>query len=162
MCLADAVERLDEAAVPLDVEVALAVGAEIGRAMVGDTHVGVPLDVVEAGVGGDDVVDHFYDMILHGGIGHVEHELCAAAAGDRLAIGAAHNPVGVFLVKLALGVGHLRLDPYTEADTLGCGVVDQGGCARGELGGVYRPVAQRGGVVVAGVFATKPSVVHHK
>ncbi len=100
------------------------------------------------------------DEVLHLRIGQVEHHLRTAAAGRQLTALAAQHPVGMLLEELALGVGHLGLNPDAELDTVYCSLFDQSVDAVGQFLLVYRPVAKPLMIIVARVFVAEPAVVH--
>ena len=78
----------------VDVEVAL-VALVVRRVNVGDRAVAVPLKVGHLGVFGHDAVNHAKHVVLHLGVGNVEHQLVAVVVS--VAVGLLNNPVGVFL-----------------------------------------------------------------
>ena len=151
-----------ETAVIVDVKMALVVGGEILRAVVHNRSVGIPLDIVNTGIFGEECVDDIEYYILHFGIGEVEHKLCAAAALNCVAVGRFDNVFGMFLVELRYGVGHFGLNPYAETYAAFVGCVDEAVDAAGKFVRVYDPVAEARRVVVSWIFAAEPAVVHHE
>ena len=72
------------------------------------------------------------------------------------------NPVGVLLVELALGVHHLRLNPYPELQPPPVRLRYQVREAAGQLLRVRLPVPKPRVVAVARIFVAKPTVVQQK
>ena len=157
-----ALQSLLQSAVIVDVEVALVVGCEILRAVVGDVHVSVPLYVVDFGILRHEVVYDGEHKVLHLRVGEVEHHLRAATSRAQFALRSLDNPVGVLVVELALGVRHLRLYPYTELHAQLLSLVEQAFYAVGQLLAVHLPVAERAVVGLARILLAEPSVVHHE
>ena len=139
---------------------ALIVGSEILRSVVGDVHVGVPLDVVNLRILGHHVVHDGEHEVLHLGIAEVEHHLCAAASALEIALRSLYHPFGMLLEEFALGVRHLRLEPNAELDALLLGFGKQTVNAVRQLLLVRHPVAERTVVDAALILTAKPSVVH--
>ena len=84
--------------------------------MVHDGHVGIPFYVGYFGVFCHEIIYHVKNEVLHLGIAHVEHQLCSASSGHGFASGGFYNPVGMFFVEFAYGIGHFGFDPYSEFD----------------------------------------------
>ncbi len=120
------------------VEATLGIGFLIVRAVVLYGHIGVPLDIAYGGI-----------------FGHKSSEYGVAAGG-------LDYPVGVFLIELAVEIGHFRLNPDAELKALLFGRLEQVGDAVGKLGAVYFPVAETPLVAVAGIFGAEPAVVEHE
>ena len=73
--------------------------------------------------------------------GQVQHQLVARQ--QEIAVGLPDDPVRVLLVKNALRVDHLWLEPDAEAQPALAGLAGQEGEAMGELAGVDLPVAEK-------------------
>ena len=110
----------------------------------------------------DEVVHDADDEVLHLGVGHIEHELRAAASLGELACGMGHYPVGMCIKEFALGVGHLRFNPDAELQAAVLGSLEQSWHTVGQLLGVGDPVAKSLSVVRAAVLTAKPSVVDNE
>ena len=158
--LADALEGLEQTELVIDIEMALAVGGEIVAAEVDDVHVGIPLEIVQVGVLLHEVINHLEDEVLHLGVAEVEDQLRAAASGLGLAVGMAHDPVGMLLVEFGEGVGHLGFYPNAELQSALLGCLHEGRHALGQLHGVGLPVAQSVLVHGAAVLGAEPPVIH--
>ena len=72
-----------------------------------------------------------------------KHELCATPTLCHLTVGGFDHIFGMLLVKLAHGVGHLRLNPDTELHTVFLRCLKESVDAVRELAGVYHPIAER-------------------
>ena len=134
-------------------ELALALGREREPVRLGDVPVHVPLDVGDRRAL-EDLAEDPVEVVDDLGAAHVEDQLLAAL-GPRPA-GDADRPVRVGAEQLAVRADHLGLDPEPEVepergDPLGDAVEPVG-----QLRPVDEPVAERGGVVVAGA---EPAVV---
>ena len=137
-----ALEHLAQTEVVVYVYLRLAVLAEVGRTVVGDVGVGVPLDVVYLGIVGHQLVYDAEDEVLHLGVAEVEGGLCASAAQAYVVAGVLEEPVGVLLPQVTrLPVAHLGLYPYTELQTVLLGHVYESADAVGQLALVCVPVA---------------------
>ena len=138
-------------------QVALAVGCERGGSRLGDVAVGIPLEVGDAGVRGEDPVDGVDHEGPDVGAAEVEHELLPflAPVPARLA----DDPLRMVAVQVGHRVHHLRFHPQPEPHAPLEGVLDERTEPGGELAGVGVPVTQRGGVVVARVRGAEPPVV---
>ncbi len=158
----DTLEDVFHAAVVGDVEVRLFVAGQVGRPVVEQRHVGVPLDVGDFGVLRHQLVHDAEHEFLHFGVRQVEHELCASATLVHLAVGLLDHPFGVLLEKLALRVGHLGFDPDAELEPFLPGRGRQPLDALGEFLLADHPVAEARRAVVARVFVAEPAVVHHE
>ena len=99
-------------------------------------------------------------MVLNFRITHVEHELVAVVI--CLSVGLFNHPVGMFLIKLALRIDHLRLDPDAEFHSGLPGCADKGRNAARKLVAGRFPVAEPRAVVAARIFVAEPSVVEQK
>ena len=64
----------------LDIEVTLVVHRQILRTVIQDRHVGIPFNIVDLRVFCHEVINNREDKVLHFGIRHVEHHLCASSA----------------------------------------------------------------------------------
>ena len=140
----------------------LFVAGQVGRPVVEQRHVGVPLDVGDFGVRRHQLVHDAEHEFLHFGVRQVEHELCASATLVHLAVGLLDHPFGVLLEKLALRVGHLGFDPDAELEPFLPGRGRQPLDALGEFLLADHPVAEARRAVVARVFVAEPAVVHHE
>ena len=85
------------------------VGLVIGRVDVGDRTIAVPLKVSYIGIFGHDAVYYAKHVVLHLGVGDVQHQLVAIVI--RFAVGLLNDPVGVLLKEFALGIDHFGFDP---------------------------------------------------
>ena len=142
------------------VEFGLPVGWEIAAAVAADRHVGVPLDIVDAGILGHQVVDDAEYEVLDGGITEVENDLGAATSLDDITAGGIDDPVGMLLVKLGDSIGHLGLDPYAETYAVLAGGLHETSYAVGQFVPVHDPVAERTVVAQSRIFVAEPAVVH--
>ena len=124
---------------------------------VGDGAVAVPFEICHTGVLGENIVNNAEHIVLHLGVAHVKHKLVAVII--CLPVGLFYNPVGMFLVELALGVDHLRLYPDAELDARLISRFHQCAYASGKFVVRHLPVAQTGTVVLARIFVAEPSVV---
>ena len=120
----------------------------------GEVAVHVPLEVVqghvlEAGREGLGQVVH------HGGVAHVQHQLLAGL--QRHPPGGGQSPLGMGAVEIAVGIDHLGLNPDAEPYSLGLDSLHEGLQTVGEEGGMGIPVAQPRPIVAA---LTEPAVVH--
>ena len=126
----------------LDVEVALVGSIEVLRTMIEDRHVCIPFDIGYFGILRHEVVNDAETEVLHLRIGHVENELCTAASQHCITLRSLDDPVGMLLVEFRNAVGHLRLNPDAELDTMLLGIAEQSFDAFGQLVLIYHPVAQ--------------------
>ena len=85
---------------------------QVGRIDIGDRAVAVPFEEGQIGILLHDLLHYTIDIILHGGIAEVEHQLIPIIIG--LPVWQSDGPVGMLLKQFALGVHHLRFDPDTE------------------------------------------------
>ena len=108
---ADAFHNVAQATVVVNVEVRLLVGGEVGGAVVGYGHVGVPFDVGYLRILCHQVVYYAEYEILNCGVRCVQYQLGASASGTWGAVRLADNPVGMFLVQFTAAVGHFRFYP---------------------------------------------------
>ena len=154
--------HLLETAVVLDVQVALVVHRQILRAVIRDGHIGIPLDIVNVRIFHHQIVDNGEHEVLHLGVAQVEHHLRTASSQHGLALRSLDNPFRMGFVEFGNGIGHLRLNPDTELDAVLAGVAQQSFDTLGQLVLVDHPVTEAGIVDLAGIFVTKPSVVHHE
>ena len=106
-----------------DVQVALIVFGQVLRTLGDDGHIGVPLDIINVGIGIHQFVHRLYDKILHLRVGEVEHDLCAAAGAYHFPFGCLDNPFGVLFVQFAFGISHFRFQPDAEPYAVFPGVV---------------------------------------
>jgi len=109
--------------VVFDVQVALIVFGQVLRTLGDDGHIGVPLDIINVGIGIHQFVHRLYDKILHLRVGEVEHDLCAAAGAYHFPFGCLDNPFGVLFVQFAFGISHFRFQPDAEPYAVFPGVV---------------------------------------
>ncbi len=148
-------QLVDPKDVPVE-ELPLALLWQHGIARFGYIAVAVPfyiLYIVVANYLGHLVEDIVPDLPA----GHVQHALVAAeAAVPPLGL---DYPVRVGPIEVAVGVHHLRLVPYAEAEPLCVHPLDKALDAALQLVLVHLPVAQGLGVVVPGA---EPAVVHHQ
>ena len=100
--------------------------------------------------------------VLHLRVAEVEHHLRAATSALKVAVGSLYNPFGMLLEEFALGVRHLRLEPYTELYALLLGFGKKALNAVRQLVLVYYPVTQCTVVDASLVLIAKPSVVHNE
>ena len=128
--------------------------------MVDDGHIGVPLDVVDARVLCHQVVDYLEHEVLNLRIREVQHKLGTATTFYCFTLRSLDNPVGMLVIEFADRVGHLRLDPYSEADSVGVCTLHQPAYAVRKLVLVHLPVAEGAVVGQTGIFLTEPAVVH--
>ena len=98
------------------IQMALPVTFKIMRTVIQYTHIGIPLDIIYTGILRHQAVHHAEHVILHIGIGQIQHQLCPAAAGHRFSPGSLYNPIGVLLIQFAPGIRHFRFYPNTEFD----------------------------------------------
>ncbi len=117
----------------------------------GEDAVVVPFQIVDR-VRPEDRGERGVQVVADLRAGHVEDTLVAPF--DLVV--RSEQPVGMRAGEVAVGIGHLGLDPEAEGHPLGVDVVDQGGEAVGPFAGVDGPVAQGGRVVVA---PPEPAVV---
>ena len=104
--------------------------------------VGIPLDVGNLRIVGQQTVDYPKDEVLHLRVGHVEHKLCAAASQFQFAPLRQQDPLRMFLKELALRVHCLGFNPDAELHALLSGSVGQALQSVGQFLQVYHPVAQ--------------------
>ena len=88
------------------------------------------------------MVNDAEDKVLDLGICEIEHHLCAATSLLQLTPLGLQHPVGMLLVELAGGVGHLRLYPDAELYFTLFGSIGERLDAVGQLVLVDHPVAQ--------------------
>ena len=123
-------------------------------------HVGIPLYVVDARILCHQIVDYLEHEVLHLRIREVKHKLGPATAFYRFTLRSLYHPIWMSLVKLADRVGHFRLNPYSEADSMSIGTLHQPAYAVRKLVLVHLPVAEGAVVGQTGIFLTEPAVVH--
>ena len=123
-------------------------------------HVRIPFDIIDARIVREQVIHDAEDEVLYGRVAQVEDELGAATALRERAGRGVEDPLRMLLVKLGFGIGHLGLDPDTEADLVARGRIDQPLDAVRQFAGVDLPVAQGTVVDVARILDAEPAVVH--
>ena len=94
--------------------VELSLVREHGGAGVADVTVHVPLDIVNLRII-KNVGDVFYDIIAHGRIAQIEHELISAK--QRRSSRCGNREFRMRAVEVAVGIHHFRLKPETELKT---------------------------------------------
>ena len=104
---------------------ALLIRRQILGAMVQDAHIGVPFDIIDLRVCCHQVVDDTEYEVLHLGIGEIKNDLCTATPQDNFPDWSFQYPFRMLLVQFTCRVGHFRLDPDTEFNTMLVGVGDQ-------------------------------------
>ena len=82
--------------------------------MIADSHIRIPFDVVDVRILCHQVVHYLEHIVLNLRIGKVQHQLSASPSVNRLTLRSLQDPVRMFLVEFAKGVGHLRLNPDSE------------------------------------------------
>ena len=115
---------------------------EILATMVHDCHVGIPLDISNLRILGEQVVNDTEYEVLHLRIGEVEHELRATTTQDSITLRSLDNPVGMLLVEFAGSVRHLRLNPDAKLDAMFLGITQQAFNTVRKLVLVHHPVAE--------------------
>ncbi len=156
----DTVTHFSEAAVIFDIHMALPVFRKILRAMVHYRHIGVPLDIVYLRIFRHDVIHNLEHEILYGRIAQIKHYLCTSTPEDRLTLRGLNDPVGMFFIKFADGIGHLRLYPDAEFDAMLLGALNKPGNTGRKLLRVHLPVSECTIVRYARILHAEPSVVH--
>lgn len=81
------------------------------RVHVGDVPVHVPFDVINTR-GVNDVTDLLDNVVLHGWLSQIQHQLMAAQ--DWRPAGHMHRPLRVRPVEVAVFVNHFRLKPQAD------------------------------------------------
>ena len=158
----DAIHHLGKTCMISNIHVTLVCHREILATMVHDRHVGIPLDISNLRILGEQVINHAEHEILHLRIGEVEHELRATTTQDGITLRSLEDPVGMLLVEFAHTVGHLWLYPDTKLHAILLGITEQALDTIRQLVGIYHPVAQGAVVGLARIFLAKPSIVHHE
>ena len=110
--------------------------------MIQNGHIGIPFNIVNLWVFGQQVIHHAEYEILYFRIAHVEYYLCTATSQYGITLGCLDNPVGMSLKELAGGVGHLGFNPDTKLDAMFLGIAEQTLNAFRQLILVNNPVAQ--------------------
>ena len=144
----------------IDIKVLLAVLGQVERTEVLDGGVGIPFDVCYLGVLREQVIHNLEYKVLHLGVGHVEHQLCAPASQLQVTSLRLQGPFGMTLKEFAFRVHHLRFYPNAELDAALSSSFRQGIESVRQLVLVHHPVAQTGSVVLTRILVAKPTVVH--
>ena len=155
----NALQHLIQTTHVIDIQIALAL-AERRRIDVGDRAVAVPFEVSHLRMVGENGINHAKNMVLHGGIGQIEHQLVTIIIG--FAVGLPNDPIGMTLKQFALRIDHLGFDPDTEFHARFFGVARESGDALRQLLAIHRPISQTGPVVIARILVGEPSVVEQK
>ena len=155
-------QRFHQSQVVVYVQVGLFMFWQIGRAVVLNGGIGIPLDIGYLGILREQVVHDGEDVVLHLRVGHVQHQLCASASEAQFASFDLQCPFGMAFKEFAGGVGRLRFNPYTKLYAVGFGSLRQCANAVGQFALIHHPITQGGVVAVALVFSAKPAIVHHK
>ena len=133
---------------------------QIHRIDIRNRAVAVPFEESDAGIFGHQVVHHAEYMILYFRIAKVEHHLVAEVV--FITVRQMNHPVLMLFVKLAFGIYHFRLYPYTELDTfLLCFFNKTPYSVRKFVGSLF-PVAQPLMVTATGIFVGKPTIVQQE
>ena len=124
---------------------------------VGDGRVAVPFEESDIWIFSHKTIHHAKHIILNLRVAEVEHKLIAEII--FIAVGESDDPIFVLLIKLTLGVHHLRLNPETKLHAiLFCSFCERTDTV-GKLVFSLCPVAQTLSVAMTGILVGKPTVI---
>ena len=135
---------------------------EILASMIHDGHVGIPLDVSNLRILGQQIVNHTINKVLYLRIGQIENQLRTATSQYCITLRSLDNPVWMFLIKFTYRIGHFRFNPNTKFHAVFLGITKQTLYAIRQFFGINHPVAKCTVVCLTRIFLAKPSVIHHK
>ena len=113
---------------------------QIGRAVVLNGGIGIPLDIGDLGVLREQVIHYGEDVVLHLWVGHVQHQLCASASEAQFASFHLQCPFGMAFKEFTGGVGGLGFNPYTKLYAVGIGGTGQCAYAVGQFAMIHHPI----------------------
>ena len=130
--------------------------------MIRNRHVGVPLDIVDLRVLGHQVIHDLEDEVLDLRVCKVKHQLSTSTACHYFTLRSLEHPVRMLFIQFAGGVGHLRLNPYSETYAMLMGLLDKPSYAVRQLVSVHLPVTQSAVVGQTWILHSEPAVIHHE